>query len=727
MKKRSFFQIAGFISLALLTTFSFLACPNETPAPNTEPELNLDALRGTLLILQAYGPSDNNAQAASHSFVELYNNTGETVNLDGFTLWFANGWDSDDDKDNPDYSATTDKAWKVIPLDGYTINKGCSFLILGKKSAASGGAGTNHASRLQFNENNASERDIYDSTLDLSNRAFKVALIYSEDEISVQNPFTGDGEGMIEGYIDMVGARNRTQSSINGYETVPTRNSASETVRRKDFTDTDNNSTDFVSARYANDGFTNDEVEARRPRTNSAGAWDPFMVTEEQDQPSQLPSNTLLIFQVGAATDGALSHNFVELYNAGDEEVNLAGYSLQYADGTAASATEDSAWSKIDLNGKIPAGQSFLILGAAASVTPVIGTAPNETQYIIPDNSGDINDAAFVISNRAFKVALMSNTTLLTVQNPYSAQSDGYVDMLGANNNDTIRGYETAPCSKMSKQQSARRISLTDTDNNNNDFTNVDYRGNAAPVDFRTPKNLAYGVWDPITDPNPPEPPDPGDNTLLIFQAGAATDGALSHNFVELYNAGDEEIDLAGYSLQYADGAAVSETADGAWSKIDLNGKIPAGHSFLILGAPASVMPVIGTTSNTTQYIIPGNSGDINDAAFVISNRAFKVVLMSNTTLLTEQNPFDINGAGTKAAGYVDMLGANNNDVIRGYETAPCSKMSKQQSARRTSLKDTDNNNSDFTNVDYRGNAAALGFRTPKNLAYGTWNPLTGE
>ena len=490
MKRQSFFQIAGLIALTLLAAFSFLACQNE-PAPSPEEPLDLDSLRGTLLILQAYGPSDGNARAASHAFVELYNNTDKALKLDGFTLWFASGWDSEEEESNPDYSASVDKAWNSIKLDGFTINKGCSFLILGKKSEASDGSGTNHASRLQFNN---SDGDIQTNVLTLSNRAFKVVLMYSKEEIIVQNPFTGDGEGMIEGYIDMVGAKNRDESSINGFEGAPARNSASEAVRRKNLTDTNDNSVDFIAARYANGGFTNEEVKVRRPRNNGAGAWNPF----KDPEPPVLGNNTLLILQAGAATNGALSHNFVELYNAGNTEVDLTGYSLQYADGTAESETEDGPWNKIDLNGKIPSRHSYLILGAPAATIPTIGTTSDDTQYIIPNNSGDINASAFRISNRAFKVVLMSNTTLLTVQNPFSSQSDGYVDMLGAVNSDVIRGFEVEPCSKMSKQQSARRFSIVDSDNNNNDFTNVDYRGNAAALRFRTPKNLAYGAWNPI-------------------------------------------------------------------------------------------------------------------------------------------------------------------------------------------------------------------------------------
>jgi len=98
-----------------------------------------------------------------------------------------------------------------------------------------------------------------------------------------------DGNGSkANGYIDMVGAANDLSHATNpdnifGFETAPTRCSASEAVRRKDLNDTDNNSVDFISARYSIDGMTNEEVEARRPRNSNAGEWDPFYEPKEPE------------------------------------------------------------------------------------------------------------------------------------------------------------------------------------------------------------------------------------------------------------------------------------------------------------------------------------------------------------------------------------------------------------------------------------------------------------
>jgi hypothetical protein len=60
----------------------------------------------------------------------------------------------------------------------------------------------------------------------------------------------------------------------------------------------------------------------------------------------------------------------VELYNISDDAISLNGIGLYYADGTTVgsgetnTASEDSAWTRISLDGKtIPAKGSFLIVG----------------------------------------------------------------------------------------------------------------------------------------------------------------------------------------------------------------------------------------------------------------------------------------------------------------------------------------------------------------------------
>ncbi|MCL2844528.1 MAG: CotH kinase family protein [Chitinivibrionia bacterium] len=224
-----------------------------------------DSLSGQLLILQAYG-SSGDAAGASHSFVEIYNNSDSPINLSGITLFHADGI-----RGLPAREAGVDDNWRAIPLSG-TIPAKTSFLILGARENTTG--------RLSINDNSG---DINDPNFSLSNRAFKVALIRGTTPLTVQNPFTMDGNGsqIAVGFIDLLGTANNIDHATNpdnifGYKGTPTRNSASEAVRRITLDGTDNNAADFESIRYAHGGVDDDELEHFRPKNREFGAWNPL-------------------------------------------------------------------------------------------------------------------------------------------------------------------------------------------------------------------------------------------------------------------------------------------------------------------------------------------------------------------------------------------------------------------------------------------------------------------
>jgi hypothetical protein len=241
-------------------------------------------------------------------------------------------------------------------------------------------------------------------------------------------------------------------------------------------------------------------------------------------------------------------------------------------------------------------------------------------------------------------------------------------------------------------------------------------------LEVRKPRNSGVGKWNPFATPEYGE----GSPMLMILQIGASADDSnnVSHTFVELYNNTNQAITLNGvYSLQYAEGTKVAsnETEDLAWTKIDLTGTIQPYHSFLILGAKRS-------TNNTPGLKIEDNSGDMNETGFKLSNRAGKVVLMNNQTLLSIQNPFTDN-SGQPVTGYVDMVGYFNDstDQIFGFETQPIGDITKQAGARRKNLNDTNDNSEDFEKVAYNNASTDVALKRPKNHTHGAWNPMTGE
>jgi len=477
------------ILTALLAVIFLMNCDEEKADDEGKPS----ALEGKLLILQAYG-SSNSAAGATHSFVELYNTTDAAVKLDGISLYYADGVSGSDEIE--------DYEWERISLTG-TIPAGGSFLVLGPNEGST-------VARYKIEEKHgANYGDINDPNFKLSNRSFKAAIIEGSKKLNMQNPFNADGKGKkVSGYIDMVGAVNNpnaaTPDNIFGYETAPARNSASEAVRRKNLTDTNDNSTDFIAARYASTGagaMTNEMLEVRYPRNSTAGKWDPFKVPA-----APVPSgNTLLIFQAYGAgfgaelgsndntNTGSISHNFIQLYNNSNSPIDLSTYSVQWANGkangggTVIAADED--WNVIPLTGTIPAYGSYLIRGR--KLNDENGGAKNDTAIgRLQIITADIDDNNFYMSNRSFKIALVSNQTKLTLSQPWNNDStppapfvSELIDLVGVRNgnNDSVEGFKGAMFDTYSKQQSIRRSSLADTGNNKFDFVGLDYRTGTQP------------------------------------------------------------------------------------------------------------------------------------------------------------------------------------------------------------------------------------------------------
>ncbi|MCL2632798.1 MAG: CotH kinase family protein, partial [Coriobacteriia bacterium] len=396
---------------------------------------------------------------------------------------------------------------------------------------------------------------------------------------------------------------------------------------------------------------------------------------------------------------GAVSHSFIELYNSTDSVVSLEGWSLQIQNGTA-SGVVPTEWEKLNFpaGSSIEPGGYYLIRLAEA--------APS-ARLVITKSDVDWTDGR-IMSNRAYSVALVNNTTLLT-QVITGSEMAGVVDLVGALNTsppDTPLNFEGAPVKDMSKQKSIRRINYQDTDNNLADFEVLDYRATGmsdAELLVKGPRyssGLAFGEE---------EPDDPGEgalpNHLIINQAagiGAPADGAIQYSFVEIYNPTNATISLNGWSLQYAERGA-------EWEMIELVGEIPARHSYLVRMNGGNVLPA-------TRLFVP--DADL-DWDIVISNRSYKFALVNNTEAITVYNP-------TAANGVIDLVGADNpNDFADFWEgTGAVAKMSKQQSVRRIDFSDYDQNWYDFRSVDYRPNGTTADqleeFR-PRSLADGPW------
>lgn len=192
-----------------------------------------------LIINQIYGigSKNNDNQAGSNSFVELYNPTDTDISLSGYSL----------------HAASAGTEWDQLNLSG-TIKARHSFLVILTEY-------TNSSAKL-----NISNYDMQWLYIAFSNKNLKVALMSNTRKLSVANPFTAG----LEGYVDMIGiAGNDSLEPIDGYETAyHAEQSKQKAARRKGFTDTDNNAADIEIIDYRTADLDN-----CRPRSSHDGAW----------------------------------------------------------------------------------------------------------------------------------------------------------------------------------------------------------------------------------------------------------------------------------------------------------------------------------------------------------------------------------------------------------------------------------------------------------------------
>ena len=124
------------------------------------------------------------------------------------------------------------------------------------------------------------------------------------------------------------------------------------------------------------------------------------------------------------------SHNFVELSNLTDSDINLNGLSLQYS----ASGTN---WEVLPLKGLIKKGSTFLIRGAQCSVIDANTTRIKVSTYDMEwkDKNGNL----IKFDNTKAKFYLTWGNAPATVASPYSnvnntiRVSKGYIDFVGLN------------------------------------------------------------------------------------------------------------------------------------------------------------------------------------------------------------------------------------------------------------------------------------------------------
>lgn len=178
----------------------------------------------------------------------------------------------------------------------------------------------------------------------------------------------------------------------------------------------------------------------------------------------------------GGGNNGApINRDFVELVNMTEGDIDLAGWSLQYASATGSSWTVDT------LTGTIPAGETWVVGQALGA-----GTQPGFT----------VNDeGTLAMSGSAGKIALVEGTTALTGATGNAAAHPDIIDFVGFGSNATDFAG-TGPTAGLTNSTSASR-----------NATHDNTADNAADFAVGAPTPEAWTSGDPDPDPDPdPEP-----------------------------------------------------------------------------------------------------------------------------------------------------------------------------------------------------------------------------
>lgn len=245
-------------------------------------------------------------------------------------------------------------------------------------------------------------------------------------------------------------------------------------------------------------------------------------------------SAQVVISQVygGGGNSGAqFSHDFVELFNAGDTPADLSGLTLRYTSNAGSFPNSGTNYFELPAD-SIPAGGYYLVQMAVGTNTslPALPTPDAVGTATMSGTNGKIVLAALG--------DLACGGTSGTPAPCSPAQLDMIVDLVGFGSATWFEG--TGPTSPLSNSTAALRKEngCQDTDDNSADF-DVDA---PAPRNSATPLAACGGTA-------------PGVAKMVISQlyGGGGNSGAVyTHDFVELFNAGDAPADLTGLTLRYA-------------------------------------------------------------------------------------------------------------------------------------------------------------------------------
>ena len=181
-----------------------------------------------VVVNQVFGASDD-AEAVTHSFIELYNQSDAEVSLEGWYAYY---------KSSPDGG---DTAWSSLALQGTIAAKGHFLIRCGQVDTVADGAWQIPAGDMEWN-------------VQLYNKGVSVALFSQKAELT--DTFAGavTDANRPAGYVDVLAVQGNDGEAAQippvyegGYEDIQSKKKA---VRRDNFADTDDNAADASDLNY---------------------------------------------------------------------------------------------------------------------------------------------------------------------------------------------------------------------------------------------------------------------------------------------------------------------------------------------------------------------------------------------------------------------------------------------------------------------------------------------
>lgn len=315
---------------------------------------------------------------------------------------------------------------------------------------------------------------------------------------------------------------------------------------------------------------------------------------------------------------------FIEIYNFGNEAIDISGYKIKASNSSGTVGTRLT----INANTVIQSHCHFLAVNSSGYSGPVIG----DQSFL----SGITNDGGIALT----------------------LADDTVVDQVGLSNGSafkegiTLMPFTTDADRSYERKPGAQNGNGIDTNDNSADFIisspsnpqNLNSPPTPSTIPSPSPSPSPGPTATPSPSPTPSPTPTPGPGPEApqvvisqVYGGGGNTGAPYRNDFIELFNAGSQLVDLSGWSVQYSGATATT------WSVTPLPSfSLKPGQYYLVQEASGGS---VGTALPASDTI-----GTIS-----MSATAGKVALVKSTVSLSGGCPslstlVDIVGYGTTAS-----------------------------------------------------------------------------